>query len=99
LPPEARIYYRYHPYFDHTFKTLQRSGGKSGRITLELSVGKTLSVPDWMLKPESAELQLGVDVALPRDTLLDVIALLTTNCFSLEPVIDALESSNGSAKL
>jgi hypothetical protein len=52
-----------------------------------------------MLKPESAELHINNTTELPLDTLIDVIDLLATNCFSLEPETAALEHLNGSAKL
>jgi len=99
LPPEARIYYKYHPYANQTFKVLQRSGGKHHQVTLSLSPGKTLTVPEWMLQPEASQFQVGISVEISHKTLLELLDLLNANCFALEPTNTALENPNAAKKL
>jgi len=99
LPPEARIYYRYHPYAKKTFKVLQRSSGKRHQVTLSISPGKTITVPEWMLQPEASRLQVDICVEISHKTLLELLDLLNANCFALEPTNTALEKLNGAKKL
>jgi hypothetical protein len=98
LPPEARIYYPFHPFVNQTFKVLHRSGGKRNHLILERSSGVTLAVPLWMLKPESGEICIGSIVEPPHKTLLEIIDLLAANCFSLAPPIDVLERLDGTTE-
>jgi hypothetical protein len=92
----ARIYYPFHPYADRTFKILQRASGKAGQITVELSAGKTLTIPLWMLQPEAAQFQVSSNIEIPHMALLEVVDLLSTNGSALRHLSDALEYIDGS---
>ena len=95
----ARVYYTFHPYANQTFKVLQRAGGKAGRVTVELSPGKTLTLPLWMLQPEAALLQVGPGIDIPLPILLEIVDLVRANCSALKPISDALEPADGSTQL
>ncbi len=99
LPLAARIYYPFHPYANQTLKVLQRGRGESGQLTVELSAGKTLNLPLWMLQPEAALLQVSSNVDIPITILLEIIDLLNANCSALGPLSDALELPDGSTQL
>jgi hypothetical protein len=99
LPPTARIYYPFHPFINQTFKILQRASGKSGQVTVELSAGKTLTLPLWMLQPEAALLQVGTTIDIPCSILLEIVDLLSANCSAFQPLSDALEHTDGSTPL
>jgi len=77
LPPAARIYYPFHPYTNQTLKVLQRACGKSGQVTVELSAGKTLTIPLWMLQPEAAQLLISPNIDIPHTVLLEIVDLLS----------------------
>jgi hypothetical protein len=93
---QVRIYYSFHPYAGKTFKVLQRASGKAAQVTVELSAGKTLTLPLWMLQPEAAQLQTSSNIDIPHRVLLDVVDLLSANCSSLRHLSDALEYIDGS---
>src|SRR5688572_11083734 len=76
LPAQATVYYPFHHLHGQTFPTVQRSGGRSRGITLELAPGRTLSVPRWMLEPAAQELHLADQTLFPAVVLLNVVALL-----------------------
>ena len=99
LPPEARIYYQYHPYANQTFKVLQRASGKRNQVTLALCASKTLTVPEWMLQPESALLQIDSTVAVPQQVLLELLDFLLANCSAPELLNRPQEKPNGTKKL
>jgi hypothetical protein len=99
LPPAARVYYPFHPFTNQTFKILQRASGKAGQVTVELSAGKTLTLPLWMLQPEAAVLQIGTTIDIPHSVLLEIVDLLSANCSAFKPLSDALEHTDGSTPL
>jgi hypothetical protein len=99
LSATARIYYTFHPYANQTFKVLQRACGKAGQVTIELSPGKTLTLPLWMLQPEAALLQVGPGIDIPLPILLEIVDLVRANCSALKPISDALEPADGSTQL
>jgi hypothetical protein len=76
LPPTVRIYYPFHPYAGKTFKVLQRARGKAEQVSVELSAGKALTLPLWMLQPEAAQLQISSNIDIPHTALLEVVDLL-----------------------
>jgi hypothetical protein len=92
----ARIYYPFHPFANRTFKVLQRASGKTEQVTVELSAGKTLTIPLWMLQPEAARFQTSSNIAIPHTVLLAVVDLLSANCSALRHLSDALEDIDGS---
>ena len=95
MPPEARIYYQYHPYENQTFRVLQRSGGKHHQVTLSLSPGKTITVSEWMLQPEASRFHVATTIEISSKNLLELLDLLKANCFALESINTALEKPNG----
>ena len=99
LPPEARIYYQYHPYANQTFKVLQRASGKRNQVTLALCASKTLTVPEWMLQPESSLFQIDSSVVIPQQVLLELLDFLLANCSAPEPLNRPKEKPNGTKKL
>jgi hypothetical protein len=99
LSPTARVYYSFHPYANQTFKVLQRASGKAGQITVELSAGKTLTLPLWMLQPEASLLQIGSTVDIPCPVLLEIVDLIRANCSAGKRLFDALEQPDGSTQL
>jgi hypothetical protein len=70
------VFYRFHPLYGRSFSTVQRSGGRSGRITLRIAADQTLSVPQWMLDSDAERLSLTATAQTPTAVLLDVVALL-----------------------
>ncbi len=78
---------------------LQRACGKAGQVTVELSPGKTLTLPLWMLQPEVALLQVGPGIDIPLPILLEIVDLVRANCSALKPISDALEHTDGSTPL
>jgi hypothetical protein len=99
LSATARVYYSFHPHANQTFKVLQRASGKAGQVTVELSAGKTLTLPLWMLQPEAALLQLSPTVDISVPILLEIVDLVRANCSALKPLSDALEPTDGSTQL
>ena len=83
LPPKARIYYRHHPFFNQTFKLLQRGAGKPNQVTLAISDNKTLTVPQWMIEPESSAFKIDDLTGVPTSVLLELLDFLQSNCFAL----------------
>ena len=61
---------------------------------MELSAGKTLTVPLWMLQPEAAQLQMSSHIDIPHTVLLEIVDLLGANCSALGPHSDALEPND-----
>ena len=98
LPLAATIYYPFHPYANQSFAVLQRSAGKTGRLTLVLAQGKTLAVPIWMLDKAAASIEVDTLVVIQHTRLLELVDLLDANCFSLESGDNNLEPLNGSAQ-
>jgi hypothetical protein len=99
LSATARVYYPFHPYVNRTFKVLQRTGGKPGQVTVELSAGKTLTLPLWMLQPDAASLRIDSTVNIPTPVLLEIVDLIHSSCSDLKPLFDALEHTDGSTNL
>ncbi len=66
---------------------------------MELSAGKTLTLPLWMLQPEAAVLQISTTVDIPHSVLLEIVDLLSANCSAFKPLSDALEHTDGSTPL
>ena len=66
------------------------------QVTLELSAGKTLTVPLWMLQTEAALLQTSPDIDIPYTVLLEIVELLSANCSALRPHSGALEPNDDS---
>jgi hypothetical protein len=97
LPPEATVFYRFHPLYNHRFPTVHRSGGRSGRMTLDLGAGRTLSVPQWMLEPEAERFVLTESARIPIATLLNVIALMNGAWFAAGRVDNTRESDHEAA--
>jgi len=95
---EATVYYRFHPYADKTFNVLQRSGSVSSQITLELSPGKTFTVPLWMTDPAAKDVELGPSTTIDVGLYLEILALLHANCFATE-AFSAVETKDEPAKL
>ena len=77
---------------------MQRSGGKSGRLILELPDSLTLAIPIWMLQPEAAQIQVSPTVYLCPSSLLKVIDLFNESCSSLKPILNASECHDGSTQ-
>ena len=94
MPPEATVFYRFHPLYGRRLRTVQRSGGRSGRITLELLPDRTLSVPQWMLEAEAESLGIVVAARIPAAVLLDVVALLEAAWFAPRHLEDAQEPAD-----
>jgi hypothetical protein len=76
LPPEATVFYRFHPLYRQRFTTLERSRGHAGQITLRIAAHQTLSVPQWMLNSDAEQFDLSLSAQIPAAVLLDVVALL-----------------------
>jgi hypothetical protein len=95
----ATVFYPYHPFSGQTFNVMQRSGGKSGRLILELPNSHTLAIPQWMLEPQAAQLQVGSDVHVDHHSLLSIIALLKENCSAPNTLTDVLECHDGPTQL
>ena len=85
LPLEATVHYRFHPYFNQTFKTLQRSGGPvSSQVTLQRAPGKTFTIPLWMTDPAAGELEISSTVTVDLSIYFDIVDLLESSCFAAE---------------
>jgi len=95
---EATVHYRYHPYFNQTFKILQRGGSVRSQLTLEKSPGKTFAIPIWMVEPAALDFCVSNSVTVDSQIYLSIIALLDTNCFSADS-FSAAETTNGSTRL
>jgi hypothetical protein len=76
LPPQATVFYRFHPLHGQTFPIERRSGGSRGLITLQIAPNRTLSVPQWMIEPEAQDIHLRTQALLPPAVLLELVALL-----------------------
>lgn len=90
------MFYRFHPLHQQRLPTVQRSAVRSGRITLELSGGRTLSVPQWMLEPQAERFVLTESAHIPISTLIDLIALIDSAWFA-PARIDNAESDHEAA--
>jgi len=66
---------------------------------VELSTGKTLTLPLWMLQPDAALLQIGPAIDIPCPVLLEIVDLIRANCSALKSLFDALEQPDGSTQL
>ena len=84
LPLEATVQYRFHPYFNQTFKVLQRSGSVSSQVTLQRAPGKTFTIPLWMTDPAAGELEISSAVTVDFSIYLDIVDLLESSCFAAE---------------
>ena len=84
LPLEATVHYRFHPYFNQTFKVLQRSGSVSSQITLQRAPGKTFTIPLWMTDPATRDLVISKSVAVDSNIYLAIVDLLESSCFAAE---------------
>ena len=98
LPLEATVHYQFHPHANRTFKVLQRSGSVSSHITLELSRGKTFTVPQWMTDPAAKDFRVSRAIDINYSLYLDVLALLESSCFAVEAT-SAMETTDGPEKL
>ncbi len=97
VPPEATVFYRFHPLYSRSFSTVQRSGGLSGRITLRIAADKTLSVPQWMLNAEAQQLSVIDAACVPSAVLLSVVALLDAAWFAAVRVHNTPEPDHAAA--
>lgn len=93
------MFYRFHPLFARRFTTVHRSGGRSGRITLNLGAGRTLSVPQWMLEPQAERFALTDSARIPIPTLLNVIALIDGAWFASGRINSPRESDHEAASV
>ena len=89
LSLELMVRYLFYPCVNRTFKVLQRSGSVHSQITLEHSPGKTFTIPIWMTDPTARDFGVDVSINIDLTVYLDILALLETSCFAVEPLAAA----------